>query len=55
MYNIDNFQPGPGDYEIPGTIGSLPKYYCGPKKMTTTGFSTHSIAMNERTLRMKQK
>ena len=48
-------QPGPGDYEIPTSIGKLPKYYCGPKKLTNTGFSTHAIAMTERTQRLKEE
>ncbi len=28
------FQPGPGYYDIPNSIGKLPKYYSGAKKLT---------------------
>lgn len=47
-------QPGPGFYEIPTGIGKLPKYYCGQKKVTVTGFSTFALELTERS-RKKQE
>lgn len=41
-------KPGPGFYEIPTSIGALPKYYCGSKKVTVDGFSTHALMVTER-------
>ena len=46
--NIGVIQPGPGNYDIPSSIGKLPKYYCGKKKMTSNGFSTYAIEMGEK-------
>lgn len=48
-----NKNPGPGSYEIPSSIGKLPKYCSGPKKLTTTGLSVIELDRQERMRRMK--